>query len=124
MMVAIKGVQDPPPRRLRRLGIAILVAGLGSAIAIYIRASARPENPLGYDPLETKKYVRDLEMYGGKANVLATQVREWFVGLWHGTNLAFTVAALTVLLVLVMRFFSMPLPPRPIDDGSAGARRP
>jgi hypothetical protein len=114
MMVAIEGIHTPRSQRLRWLSIAILVAGFVSAIAIYIRAGAKPENPLGYDPLDTKKYVRDLEMYGGKANVLATQIREWFVGLWHGTNLAFTVAVLTVLLVLVIRFLSIPLPPRPV----------
>ncbi len=92
--------------RLRRLTIAFLVAGFGAAIAVFFAAGPEPENPLGYDPLETKRYVHDLELYGGKANVLAAEFRDWFTGLWYGQNLAFTIAALTVLLVLAVRFFA------------------
>lgn len=91
---------------LRRLTIAILVAGFGAAAAVYFAAGPEPENPLGYDPLENKRFVHDLELYGGKANVLAAEFRDWFVGLWYGRNLAFTIAAITVLLVLAARFFA------------------
>ncbi|HTO86121.1 MAG TPA: hypothetical protein VMR54_01150 [Thermoanaerobaculia bacterium] len=108
-------------RRLRRLTAAILAAGFAGAIIIYISASPPPPNPLGYDPLETKKYVHDLELYGGKANVLAEEFREWFVGLWRGRNLAFTVAVMTVLIVLVVRFFATPLPPAPLGDAPGEA---
>ncbi len=98
--------RSPARVRLKRLTTAILVAGFGAAIAIYFAAGPEPENPLGYDPLETKRYVHDLELYGGKANVLAAEFRDWFTGLWYGKNLAFTIAALTVLLVLAVRFFA------------------
>jgi len=64
---------------------------------------ARPDNPLGYNPLETKKYVHDLELYGGKANVMAAEFREWFAGLWYGRNLAYTTAVISVLLTGVVR---------------------
>jgi hypothetical protein len=111
-------------RRLRRLTVAILAAGFVGAIIIYVTASPPPPNPLGYDPLETKKYVHDLELYGGKANVLAEEFREWFVGLWQGRNLAFTVAVLTVLLVLVVRFFATPLPPAPLGHPPTEANSP
>ena len=107
-------------RRIRRVSRWILGAGFAAAAAAYIFAVARPANPLA-DQLESKKYLHDLEMYGGKANVLAAQFRDWFAGLWSGTNLAWTIAALTVLTVLVYRFFAVPLddedeaaaPPRP-----------
>jgi hypothetical protein len=102
------------PARLRRLTIALLAAGFGAAIVIFFAAGLPPENPLGYDPLETKKYIHDLQLYGGQANVLAAEFREWFTGLWQGRNLAYTVAALTVLLVLIVRFFAVPMPPE--DD--------
>ncbi len=99
------------PLRLKRLTIALLAAGFGSAIVIFFTAGPPSENPLGYDPLETKKYIHDLQLYGGEANVLAAEFREWFVGLWQGRNLAYTIAVLTVLLVLVVRFFAVPPPP-------------
>jgi len=35
---------------------------LGSAIAIYFAAGPDSGNPLGYEPLETKQYLHDLEL--------------------------------------------------------------
>jgi hypothetical protein len=91
-------------RRRRALTVAILVAGFGAAIAVYIVNSARPATPIESDPLETKKYIHDLELYGGKANVLAAEFVDWFTGLWSGTNLAYTIAVLTLLAVGAVRF--------------------
>jgi hypothetical protein len=53
---------------------------------------------MGYEPEDTKKYLRDLELYGGKANVLATELRRGFERLWQGRRLAVTLAGLTLLL--------------------------
>jgi hypothetical protein len=39
-----------------------------------------------------------MEVYGGKANLLAGEFMHWFQGLWHGKRLAFTVACTTVLV--------------------------
>jgi hypothetical protein len=103
--------------RLRRLGKAILAAGFVSAVIIFFAAGPEPENPLGYDPMDTKTYLHDLEVYGGTANVLAAQFSEWFVELWHGRNLAFTVAVLTVLAALAIRFIAARLP-EDVDDGA------
>jgi len=116
-----RGPSGPPDpeaerrRRVRRWTRAILAAGWGSAIAIYFAAGPDPVNPLGYEPLETKQYLHDLELYGGKANVLAAEFREWFTGLWLGRNLAFTVAFLTIFVVLAIRFFAR-FPPPPAED--------
>jgi len=113
------GPPDPDAerrRRVRRWTRAILAAGLGSAIAIYFAAGPDSGNPLGYEPLETKQYLHDLELYGGKANVLAAEFREWFTGLWLGRNLAFTVAFLTIFTVLAIRFFARFPPPPPEDE--------
>lgn len=70
-------------------------------------------DPLGYEPEDTKRYLRDLEMYGGKANILATQFRRWFGGLWQGRPLAGTLAALTVLLAGGFWFAASRLAPGP-----------
>jgi hypothetical protein len=108
---------------LRTISAAILIGGLAAAIVIYANAGPAPENPLGYDPEDSKVYLRQLELYGGKANVLAVELRQWFDGLWHGRSLAFTVAVLAALLAAGFRLAAIPLPP--LDDGdAAGGRQP
>ena len=92
------------------LSIIILLVGLISATWIYQTADNKPNYVLGYEegngsvypikPEDSKKYLRDLELYGGKANVLANEFRLWFVGLWHGKSLAFTIAFITILISL------------------------
>lgn len=113
-------VMDPRFGRERRLRLAtraILAVGFTAAIVVWFIASARPENPLGYDPLENKRYIHDLQVYGGTANVLATEFREWFAGLWYGKNLAYTIAVLTLITVGVVRFLAIPpLSEEPDDD--------
>src|SRR6266571_1928702 len=99
-----------PEARPRVGALAILVIGFAIAIAIYLTAQPPPGNPLGYEPKDTKQYLRDLELYGGKANVLATELREWFDSLWHGKRLAFTVAVITVIAACAFAFFARPLP--------------
>jgi hypothetical protein len=96
-----------PAARVRQITAGILAAGLGSAILIYLSARSQGDNPLGYDPMDTKRYLRDLELFGGKGNVLATEFSLWWQGLWQGRNLAFTVAFLTVLLALVFWYVAM-----------------
>ena len=101
--------------RLKRLTRAILAGGFLAAAVIYVVAGPEPENSPGYDPMQNKMFLHDLELYGGKANVLAAEFRGWFVGLWQGRNLAFTVAVLTILSVLALRFFAR-LASDPLDD--------
>ena len=50
------------------------------------------------NPDDSKQYLRDLELYGGKANVVADQFRRWFAGLWQTKSLAFIIAGATILL--------------------------
>lgn len=94
--------------RLNLIGTIILLVGLGSALLIYRTAKNDSNNVVAYEqgdgsvypvtPEDSKKYLRDLELYGGKANVLADEFRRWFVGLWHGESLAFTVACITIFI--------------------------
>src|ERR1700681_1370767 len=93
-----------PEERIRFGGRVILAIGFAAAVVIYLTAQPPPENPLGYDPLDTKKYLHDLEVYGGKANVLAAQFSEWIGGLWHGRQLAFTVVVITVIVACAFKF--------------------
>ena len=108
--------------RVRAGTRAILVLGFAAAVVIYLTAQPPPANPLGYDPLDTKRYLHDLEVYGGKANVIAAEFRDWFDSLWHGRRLAFTVAALAMIAAFAFKFFATPLPPDPVAPG--GDRSP
>jgi hypothetical protein len=92
------------PRWLRWLSYAIFTLGLGSAVLIYVTASPPPQYPLGYDPFASKKYLRELELYGGKINILAVECRQWFDRLWQGQNLSYTIAFLTVILSYIFWF--------------------
>ncbi len=112
----------PTPQERVRVGTrAILVLGLAAAVVIYLTAQPPPENPLGYDPLDTKKYLHDLEVYGGKANVIAAQFRDWFDSLWHGKRLAYTVAVITVIAAGTFKFFATPLPLDPEAPDANGS---
>ena len=104
---------------LRRVSAAILIGGLAAAVVIYANAAPPPDYPLGSDPEDSKAYLRQLELYGGKANVLGVELRQWFDGLWHGRSLAFTVAVLAALVAAGFRLAAIPLPP--LDDGAAAA---
>jgi len=65
--------------RLYAVSLAILIIGLCGASAIYFLADDSPDEGDGYviidgksypgGAYQTKRYVRDLERYGGKMNV-------------------------------------------------------
>jgi hypothetical protein len=94
------------PRHLRWLSSGILILGIGVAIVLYMTAAPPPPSPLGYDPLTSKKYVRELELYGGKLNLLAVEFRQWLASLWRGTALAYTIAVLTLILASLLWFIA------------------
>jgi hypothetical protein len=91
---------------LNLISAIILVAGLGSAVLIYRAAENNSYGALGYaeeggsvypiNPEDSKQYLHDLELYGGKINVIVDEWRRALVGLFRGKSLAFTVAFITV----------------------------
>jgi hypothetical protein len=96
--------------RRKAVALGILCAGLFAALVIHF-AAAPPDETEEARLAETKQYLRQMELYGGKANVLASEVREWFAGLWPGRGLAIPVAFLSALLALVVWIALTPLPP-------------
>jgi hypothetical protein len=92
--------------RLRIAAFAILIAGLGVALGIYIGAG--DDVPAGaFDALYgSKRYVRDLQLYGGKASVLFDEFMRWFGSLWEGRRLAGSVAVLTLAVSGALYAFS------------------
>jgi hypothetical protein len=114
------------PICLNIISVIILLVGLGSAVLIYQRAVNDSNSVLGYEegggsvypvrPEDSKMFLRDLELYGGKANVLAYQLRSWFVRLWHGKSLAFTVACITIVVSYGFFYAAGHLPSRSKSD--------
>ena len=115
-----------PQTCLNLIGVIILLVGLGSATLIYRTAENDLNDVLGYEiidghtypisPEDSKMYLRNLQLYGGKASVLADELRRWFVGLWHGKSLAFTVAFISIFISFVIFFAANNLPPRLKSD--------
>ena len=93
---------------LNLISAIILLAGLGSAIWIYQRAGNEPYGSLGYEivdgaiypirPEDSKMYLHNLELYGGKLNVIMDDFRRWFAGLWHGKSLAVIIGFTSVII--------------------------
>ena len=113
----------PDAHRLRRNAVsaAVLAAGLVAAAVIRLTATPPPPDPLGDQAATSKKYLREMERFGGKANVVASEYREWFDGLWQGKRLAGTVAVLSVLLAAILFVALTPLPPA--DRPPSGEKR-
>ncbi len=115
---------DPPVSQFREvlqaqrkaIALGIVLAGLLAGLLIWVTAAPPSEGPLGR-PEDSKRYLREMEVYGGKANLMAGEIREWFDGLWHGRRLGITVAVLSFLAAGAFLFAFTPLPPL---EGSAG----
>jgi len=121
------------PACLKLISVIILLVGLGSAILIYQSAGNYTSTVLGYeqgngtiypmDPEDYKTYSRDMELYGGTANVLLDELRRWFDGLWHGKSLAFIVACTTILLSSGLFYAANHLAPLLKTDGGSESNR-
>ena len=109
--------------RYQLVTIAMLFAGLGSAIMIYLTAGSPDERSMVDEFEGSKRFVHDLELYGGKANVIANKFSHWFDGLWHGQSLAFTVAFLTVVITVVYFLMSRYLSGHSASDAADESNR-
>ena len=107
-------------RRALIITALILTVGLTTALAIYV-ATARAPDDSSDELTDSKQYLRQMELYGGKANLLAAEIRAWVASLWHGRRLALTVAVVTVAAAGGYWVVAAPLPS---DLGRAGPRPP
>ncbi len=96
------------PRKINQITVLLLLFGFGSALVIYLTADPVTADPLLADPRAMKKYLHELQVIGGKANMLSAEFQDWFAGLWQGESLARTVAVLTLGVTLAFRFLAKP----------------
>lgn len=96
--------------RLYLIAAIILLVGLSSAIVIYLRAEYALDSDSVYEFEHSKKYKHNLELIGGKANVLADEFCRWVEKLWHRKSLAYIVACITIFISIVFSFVAYHLP--------------
>jgi hypothetical protein len=98
--------KNPSPlRRCYLTTVSILLSGLIVSLVIYLLAEDDTYNPIAeYEG--SKKFAYELERIGGKSAVVANEFNNWFAGLWHGRQLAFTIAGITVLVAIVYYFIA------------------
>ncbi|MEI6722708.1 MAG: hypothetical protein WCO67_18235 [Betaproteobacteria bacterium] len=111
------------PLKVRVYLAALAVLGLGmcAAVVVYVNSDEVPEAAIGYIVVDgmkypiaagdSKRYQRDLEMFGGKASVLFDEFTRWFARLWQGKTLGLTLAALSAVVALALFLFARVLPP-------------
>ena len=88
----------------------IMLVGLGAAAVVYLAAGDVPEGVPDFDIEGSKRSLREMEVYGGKANVLVAEFMAWFGGLWHGRSLAYTIASITVVISCALFYVAHHLP--------------
>jgi hypothetical protein len=98
-------------------GYVVLLAGsLGSAWAYKVGAKEDARAAVEAEAFDSKIYSYKLEQTAGNANVLGFEMRQWFDGLWHGTELAYTLAAFSFATALACFFVAIYLPSFPRFD--------
>lgn len=101
------------PRKINRISGAILAAGLIAAVVIWFLAPPPEVDGWRDDPLNQKRNRRQMEQFGGKANLLSAEFIEWFGSLWAGKSLAGTVVVLSVIATGGFRFVAVRMEPPP-----------
>lgn len=72
-------------------GAVILVLGLFTSTSIYFFTEDTTSDS-SRQITGARMYQHDIRLIGGKAAVYATQFDDWFADLWHGRQLAWTIA--------------------------------
>jgi hypothetical protein len=106
--------------RLYLVCVIVLVAGLCGSVLIYRFADEDQGSASNYiivdgiaypvPPQLTKRYIRDLERFGGKAAVLFDEFNRWFDALWRGKSLGITLGWISVIVSLAIFLFARWLP--------------
>ena len=103
-------------RRLYAACLIVLACGLAAGALVYFTAedSAPPGSSYvvidgvayAVEPGASKRYVRDLQRFGGKASVVFDELNRWFGSLWHGTRLGVTLAWLSIAVSAILFYLA------------------
>ena len=115
-------------RRLNLAALVVLALGLALALLLHAVSEDAPSPSASYviagDQVHavpahaSKRYVSQLERFGGKAAVLFDEWIDWMASLVHGRRLAWTIGVLSVLAALGLHAFALYFtPPDPPSDG-------
>lgn len=91
--------------RLRLIGWSILVVGWVAAALVAVTAQGDDDATLS----DTKRYEYQMEILGGKSNLLATEIRDFMGSLWHGRRLAALLAVVSLVSTLACLFLAQRL---------------
>ena len=103
-------------RRLNIVASLTLVSGVVASTAIFLTASPDEQSSLVNQFQDSKAYRHELEAYGGKLSVVSDDLTRWFSSLWHGENLAFTVAVLSIAVALLLFWSSRHISTKSTDQ--------
>ena len=109
--------------RLRSLGILVLF--LGALSGLLVATTSDPDDLASTAFARSRFSDHEAILIGGKAAVYATELREWFAGLWHGRMLALMIFLVCALVCLACFFLAHPLliSPDPASDTQPRDRR-
>jgi hypothetical protein len=96
--------------RCRLAAGGVLAVGWAIALAIYATAEPVAQDPDIEAAQLTKSYERQMEVFGGKAALVGTQLEEGFASLWQGQRLAYAVGVLSAIAALGS-YFVCRMPP-------------
>ncbi|HLX03121.1 MAG TPA: hypothetical protein VKS80_13520 [Trinickia sp.] len=101
------GKSATPKRRVRLhlylylTGVVVLVAGFAGAAAVYLSAPDDQGGDLGAGFEDYKASAFKYDRLGGRVFVVMVEIVQWLGGLWHGKQLAETLAFLSIGIALV-----------------------
>jgi hypothetical protein len=107
---------------LNLISAIILVVGLASAAFIYQRAVNDPYGEVTDETMHlimlqnSKLYRHNLEVFGGKLNVIMDDFRRWLTELWHGKSLAFIIVCISIIISVGFFYTANYLPQQPRSD--------
>ena len=101
-----------PASRLYLAGAIILIGGLIAAALVYfLAANPADTSAAGYSIVggntyaltlaESTRELQEVERLGGQPAVLVLEFHRWFLSLWHGRRLAYTLALLSAAVALL-----------------------
>jgi hypothetical protein len=97
----LRDSKGPRLERIRWMTAGIVALGTCGAWLIYRAAVAAEAAAVKLEPEDSKSFLRQMEVIGGKENLIALEFRNWFSGLWHARSTALVVLLASLLLAVV-----------------------